>query len=267
MGSASIEDSDESCSVVLSKRGRCVVSDPQVLALIPARGGSKGVPKKNLRQVAGVSLVHRAIQLAKGSKSVTEIHVSSDDSEILDHVRAIGNYAQFSRDSRWATDDSRDEEVVAFVLDQFESIGRSFDYLIYLRPTAPCREPNVIDNAFAEFCRATRARSLKTVSIARQHPYKMWSRDEEGFLAPILPDLHDRFNGEVDVPRQKLPVVVASSAAIDIVRTEDFRRDGLIHTSRIFGYQIPTDIDIDVDTELDLQVAELTAQTMEAKKR
>lgn len=224
------------------------------------------MPKKNLRQVAGVSLVHRAIQLAKGSKSVTEIHVSSDDSEILEHVRALGNYAQFSRDSRWATDDSRDEEVVAFVLDQFERRGQSFDYLIYLRPTAPCRESNVIDDAFAEFCRATRARSLKAVSNARQHPYKMWWRDEEGFLAPILPDLHDQFNGVVDVPRQELPVAVASSAAIDIVRTEDFRRDGLIHTSRILGYEIPADIDIDVDTELDLQVAELTMRTMEARK-
>lgn len=242
------------------------MSDPQVLALIPARGGSKGVPKKNLRQVAGVSLVHRAVQLAKASNSVTEIHVSTDDSEILEHVRGLGDYAQFSRDSRWATDDARDEEVVAFVLDQFERRGQFFEYLIYLRPTAPCRETNVIDKAFAQFRQAADARSLKAVSTARQHPYKMWWRDKAGFLSPILPELHDQFDGVVDVPRQELPVAVASSAAIDIVRTEDFRRDGLIHTHRIFGFEIPPDIDIDVDTELDLKVAELTMRTMKVGK-
>lgn len=242
------------------------MSDPRVLALVPARGGSKGVPKKNLRLVDGVSLVHRAIQLAKASASVTEIHVSTDDSEIAEHVRALGDYAQFPRDARWATDDARDEEVVAFVLDEFDRRGRSFDYLVYLRPTAPCRDLNLIDKAFAEFRQSTSARSLKAVSTARQHPYKMWWRDEAGFLSPILPELHDQFDGVVDVPRQELPIAVASSAAIDIVRVADFRRDGLIHTFEILGFEIPADIDIDVDTELDLQVAELTARTMKARK-
>jgi len=242
------------------------VSDPRVLALVPARGGSKGVIKKNLRQVGGVSLVHRAVQLAMTSKFVTEIHVSTDDPEIAEHVSSLGDFAQFPRDSRWATDDARDEEVVAFVLDQFERRDQSFEYLVYLRPTAPCREANVIDDAFTVFRQTAAARSLKAVSTARQHPYKMWWRDGVGFLSPILPELHDQFDGAVDVPRQQLPVAVASSAAIDIVRTDDFRRDGLIHTVRILGFEIPADMDIDVDTELDLQVAELTARTLKARK-
>ena len=242
------------------------MSDPRVLALVPARGGSKGVIKKNLRQVDGVSLVHRAVRLAMTSKFVTEIHVSTDDDEIAEHVRLLGGFAQFPRDSRYATDDARDEEVVAFVLDQFERRGEYFEYLVYLRPTAPCRESNVIDEALTAFRQATTARSLKAVSTARQHPFKMWWRDDAGFLYPILPDLHDQFDGVVDVPRQQLPVAVASSAAIDIVRTDDFRRDGLIHTDRILGFEIPTDSDIDVDTELDLQVAELTAQASKVRK-
>lgn len=242
------------------------MSDSRVLALVPARGGSKGVIKKNLRQVGGVSLVHRAVQLAMTSKFVTEIHVSTDDPEIAEHVSSLGDFAQFPRDSRWTTDDARDEEVVAFVLDQFERRDQSFEYLVYLRPTAPCREANVIDDAFTVFRQTAAARSLKAVSTARQHPYKMWWRDGAGFLSPILPELHNQFDGVVDVPRQQLPVAVASSAAIDIVRTDDFRRDGLIHTVRILGFEIPADIDIDVDTELDLQVAELTARTLKVRK-
>jgi CMP-N,N'-diacetyllegionaminic acid synthase len=242
------------------------VSEPRVLALIPARGGSKGVKKKNLRQVDGISLVHRAVLLAKKSRCVTEIHVSTDDSEIADHVRILGDYAQFSRAPECATDDSRDEEVVDFVLDQFELRGSVFDYLVYLRPTAPCRIESVIDDAFSVFLRSTHARSVKAVSMARQHPYKMWWRDDAGFLSPVLPALHNEFDGVVDVPRQKLPVVVASSAAIDIVRIEDFRRDRMIHTARILGFEIPAELDIDVDTELDLAMAELVAQSMKARK-
>lgn len=223
--------------------------------------------KKNLREVGGVSLVHRAVALATMSRCVTEIHVSTDDPQIAAHTRELGDYAQFRRAAECASDDARDEQVVAFVLDEFERRGKVFDHVVYLRPTAPCREEGVIDAAFRAFLLAKGARSLKAVSTARQHPYKMWWRDESGFLSPILPALHEGFDGEVDIPRQELPIAFASSAAIDIVRVADFYRDGKIHTSRILGFEIPNRIDIDVDTELDLQMAELTLRSTIARKR
>jgi CMP-N,N'-diacetyllegionaminic acid synthase len=233
------------------------VSDLFVLALIPARGGSKGVPRKNLREIAGRSLVLRAVDAALASKYVSTIHVSTDDVEIAEHVRRVGPYVEFLRGAEASTDDARDEQVVAFVLDEYVKRGQRFDYLAYVRPTAPCREEGLLDRAFEILLSNPRARSLKGISVARQHPYKMWWQTEDGLLSPVLPQLHVEKEGVVDLPRQQLPVVFASSAAIDIVSVPDFLRDGYIHTDRILGFELNSNDDLDVDTEEDLRMAEL----------
>ncbi len=188
----------------------------EVMALIPARGGSKSVPRKNLLSVAGRPLIAYSILHAQSCPSVTRIVVSTDDDEIADVARQHGAEVPFKRPAEAATDMATDFQVFHHALRWLQA-EQSYcpELVVHLRPTGPVREPQLIERAVQLMLERPEADALRSVGTAEQTPYKMW-RVEGSFLRPLIelpgfPEAHS-------MPRQKLPTAYWQNGYVDIVR-------------------------------------------------
>jgi N-acylneuraminate cytidylyltransferase len=187
-----------------------------VVALIPARGGSKSVPRKNLLLVAGKPLLAYSILHAKACPSITRIIVSTDDDEIADVARAYGAEVPFQRPAEAASDTATDFQVFHHALSWLsEHEAYVPELVVHLRPTGPVREVALIERAVQLMLDNPEADALRSVGTAEQTPYKMW-RIEGSFLRPLIelpgyPEAHS-------MPRQKLPAAYWQNGYVDIVR-------------------------------------------------
>ncbi|MEO7036075.1 MAG: acylneuraminate cytidylyltransferase family protein [Polyangiaceae bacterium] len=188
---------------------------PEVLALIPARGGSKSVPRKNLLEVAGKPLIAYSIGHALDCSQVTRTIVSTDDDEIAEVSRRFGAEVPFRRPAEFASDTATDFQVFRHALLFLQEQGYTPDLIVHLRPTGPVRRIALIEHAIGMMLRHPEADSLRAVGLAEQTPFKMW-RIEGSYLRqaltlPGFPESHS-------MPRQKLPAVYWQNGYVDIVR-------------------------------------------------
>jgi N-acylneuraminate cytidylyltransferase len=186
-----------------------------VLALIPARGGSKGVPRKNIRPLAGLPLIAHTIRAAARCPSIDRIIVSTDDVEIARVARRFGADVPFLRPRALAQDQTTDAPVVKHCLDFLRKSERyQPDIIVFLRPTGPFRTTRQIESAIALLAAHRRADSVRSVNMPRKTPYKMWVPGRP-FMKPLLrlPGVREPFNA----PRQSLPVVWESNPAINVM--------------------------------------------------
>lgn len=187
-----------------------------VMALIPARGGSKSVPRKNLLPVAGRPLIAYSIMHAQACASISRIVVSTDDDEIADVARQYGAEVPFRRPAEAASDTATDFQVFHHALSwlaQHEAYVP--ELVVHLRPTGPVREASLIERAVQLMLATPAADALRSVGTAEQTPYKMW-RVEGQLLRPLieLPEFPEAHS----MPRQKLPVAYWQNGYVDIVR-------------------------------------------------
>lgn len=189
---------------------------PEVLALIPARGGSKGIPRKNLLMIAGKPLIAYSIAHALASRHVTRTIVSTDDAEIAEVARHFGAEIPFMRPAELAQDLSPDLGVFRHALSWLrDQEGYECELVVHLRPTGPVRRVALIDQAIQTMLDASDADSLRSVSVPTETPYKMW-KIRGGRLEPLL-----QIPGVVEpfcAPRQILPEVYWQNGYVDIVR-------------------------------------------------
>ena len=159
---------------------------PSIVALIPARAGSKRVPNKNIRPLAGHPVIAYTIAAAVGSGIFDAVHVSTDSERIAEIARYYGADVPFLRPAQFATDTSPDVELVEYTLTRFRDEGRPFDCFSILRPTSPFRKAETIRRAWQTFLEAEGVDSLRAIEKCKQHPGKMWVvRGERMF--PLLP--------------------------------------------------------------------------------
>lgn len=192
------------------------MSKPDVMALIPARGGSKSVPRKNLLPVAGRPLIAYSILHAQACPSITRIVVSTDDDEIAEVAKSFGAEVPFKRPAEAASDTATDFQVFQHALDYLAERERYVpELVVHLRPTGPVRETALIERAVQLMLQNPEADALRSVGPAEQTPYKMW-RIEGSYLRPLidLPGLAEAHS----MPRQKLPVAYWQNGYVDIVR-------------------------------------------------
>jgi CMP-N-acetylneuraminic acid synthetase len=189
---------------------------PEILALIPARGGSKGVPRKNVVPLAGKPLIAYSIEQARAAREITRVIVSTDDEEIARVAREHGAEIPFMRPTEFAGDLSPDIDVFRHALVWLRD-HQSYvpDLVVHLRPTGPVRRVEVIDEAIEQMLAHPEADSLRSISLPIQTPYKMW-RIEEGYLRPLV--IVDGLVESYCMPRQLLPPVYWQNGYVDIVR-------------------------------------------------
>lgn len=188
-----------------------------VLALIPARGGSKGIPRKNVIDIAGKPLIAWSILQALESKRITRVIVSTDDDEIAAVASQWGAEVPFMRPPDFAQELSPDIDVFRHALSALsEDHAYRPQLVVHLRPTGPVRRVADIDAAIDLLAGRPDADAVRSVSIASQTPYKMWQLRDDGAMDPLLriPGLTDSQSRA----RQELPVVYWQNGYVDVIR-------------------------------------------------
>jgi CMP-N,N'-diacetyllegionaminic acid synthase len=222
----------------------------EVLALIPARGGSKGIPRKNIMNVGGKPLIAWSIQQAIQSTRITRVVVSTDDAEIASVARECGAEVPFIRPAEYADDMSPDIDVFRHALG-FLADRDSYqpELVVHLRPTGPARRVPDIDLAIDLLHEHPLADSVRAVSVAHQSPYKMWEVQDDGTMEPVL-----RLRGMTDCqsqPRQLLPPVYWQNGYVDVLRPRAvFEKNSMwgdtvlpfVVKTRLFDLDYPEDI-------------------------
>jgi len=188
-----------------------------ILALIPARGGSKGIPRKNVMRIAGKPLIAYSIRHAQESQRINRVIVTTDDEEIADVARQYGAEVPFMRPSEFAQDLSPDIDAFRHALLWLkENEDYEPEMVVHLRPPGPVRRVALIDGAIDLLAAHPEADAVRSVARALQTPYKMWRIKTDGFMEPLL-----RLEGVPDcqsLPRQRLPEVYWQNGYVDVIR-------------------------------------------------
>lgn len=228
-----------------------MVKQPEVLAIIPARGGSKGIPRKNIKEFAGYPLIAYSIAAGLHAETVTRTILSTDDEEIASVARQWGAETPFLRPAELASDGALDLPVYQHALKWLEEKeGYKPDVVVQLRPTSPVRPVDCVDRAVTMLLQNPEADCVRGVVPAGQNPYKMWRRDEKsGQISPLLhvPGIPEPFNA----PRQILPPVYWQTGHIDAIRPESILVKNSMTGDRILGMVIDPQYTIDIDTPKD----------------
>jgi N-acylneuraminate cytidylyltransferase len=225
----------------------------EVLAVIPARGGSQSIPRKNICQMGGHTLLAWSIAAAHQATLVNRCVVSTDDEEIAAIAQSYGAEVPFIRPSELARNDTRDFPVFRHAIRWLErNEGYQPDIVVQLRPTSPLRPPGLVDEAVELLLSTDEADSVRSVTSPSQNPYKMWTLSD-GLLKPLLEsDLKEPYN----TPRQLLPATYWQTGHIDVFRTRTIRQKFSLTGDRILPVIVDSSYAIDIDTLIHLRLAE-----------
>ena len=219
-----------------------------ILALIPARGGSKGIPRKNTRSFAGYPLIAWSIAAAKQSELVTRVIVSTDDEEIASIAKEWGAQAPFLRPAEISQDNTTDLPVFEHALKWLEDVeGYRPEMVVQLRPTSPIRPRNMVDDAIRILVEHKDADCVRGVVSAGQNPFKMWRfNGEDKPLNPLLEveGIPEPYNA----PRQILPPVYWQTGHIDVIRTSTITQKKSLTGNVIYPLVIDSKYTVDIDT-------------------
>ncbi len=225
----------------------------KILAVIPARGGSKGIPKKNIIDLAGKPLLAWTIEASLNSKYITKTVVSSDDDEILNNAQKY-NASIIKRPKYLALDKSASEPVLIQAIESLED--EVFDYVILLQPTSPLRDSSDIDKAF-EILFESEASALISVSNIDNKILKAFKEGKNNFIKPISNTAYPFMR------RQDLPQTFISNGAIYIIETKEFLKKKILYTDKTIAFKMDTIKSIDIDTIEDLHRASKYLQIRE----
>lgn len=221
----------------------------RIIAIIPARSGSKGLPNKNIRILNGKPLIAYSIGAAQEAGIFDEIFLSTDSREYANIAVQYGANVPFLRSDELATDTASTWDCVREAIDQYHTIGKEFDIIVLLQPTSPLRTPQDIIAA-VETMMLNNADAVVSVSEADHSP--LWyntlpeSKSLNGFLKQEI----------LTKTRQELPIYYRINGAVYVVKTEYFARSQNIYDCNSFAYIMPRENSVDIDTSLDFSIAE-----------
>lgn len=233
---------------------RSTPSRSEVLALIPARGGSKSIPRKNIRNFDGHPLIAYSIAAGLAAETVTRVMVSTDDEKIAAISRRYGAEAPFLRPAEFSQDHTPDLPVFQHALQWLEA-NESYrpEIVVQLRPTSPLRRTRHIDQAVLRLIERPEADAVRTVCIPFQNPFKMWRIDAEGFMVPFVDiGIPEAYN----LPRQALPEVYWQTGYVDAAWGDTIRQKNSMTGDRILPLIIGAEEWIDIDSPDDWRRAE-----------
>lgn len=214
-----------------------------VLGLVIARGGSKGVPRKNVLDVCGKPLIAWTIEAAAGSRYVDRIVLSSEDEEIIEVARANGCEAPFVRDAALATDEATG---TAVVLDAIERVS-GYDLVVLLQATSPLRLAEDIDGAIERCVSSGRPACVSVAPLGKPREWLL-DVDADGMLTPVAGrDLPER--------RQEATAVYAPNGAVFVADCAWLRKSGSLYGDETIAYVMPADRSVDIDSPTDLAIA------------
>lgn len=230
-----------------------MIAQNKILAIIPARGGSKRLPRKNVLDLFGIPLIAWTINAAKKSKYIDRVIVSTDDHEITDIAKAYGAEVPFRRPDDLSDDTSSSIDVVVHALNTLKKEQQYYDYVILLQPTSPLRTEEDIDSALVQLIER---QEDAVISICEADHSPLWmntlgkNQSMEGFIS------HDVVNKR----SQDLDKYYRLNGAIYIVsvkRLLEMKQPTFFLQDRISGYVMPRERSIDIDSDIDFEIAKV----------
>jgi len=225
------------------------VAGASAFGVIPARGGSKGLPGKNLKRLGALSLIGHAVASARESRALTRVIVSTDSQAIAEEARRHGAEVPFLRPAELASDEAGMVPVLQHAVRWLEATGVRPDVVVTLQPTSPFRTGEEIDRAIACVLE-TGADSAQTLCEASYHPFFMKTLDGDRTVALFA-------DGKKYVRRQDAPAVYQPSGSVYVTRYHVLMEEGQVlgHDNR--GLVMPFEASVNIDTEWDFLLAEL----------
>ena len=220
---------------------------PSVLALIPARAGSKGVPNKNMRPLGGHSLLEWSIAASRKARTVNRVIVSTDSQEYADVSKRLGAEAPFLRPPEISGDRETDYEYIVHALDQLATRGLEPEFIVHIRPTTPLRDPSLIDAAVGAFTKAAGPTALRSVHKMSESAYKCFELSTSGHLKRLGSDSTalDAANNA----RQAFPDTFNPNGNVDVLSTAFIPKAKLIHGDRVMPFLTPTVTEVDTEED------------------
>ena len=220
-----------------------------IYAIIPARGGSKGVPGKNIKQLGGYPIIAYSILAAKMCHHIDRVVVSTDSEEIVEISKRFGADVPFLRPPELALDNSPDRDFVIHALNWFRDHDTEPDMLVHLRPTTPLRDPDKVDEAIVSLQSRADITALRSGHELPEPPHKMFTI-KNGLFVGFFPD--DPRPEYYNLPRQQLPSAYHPNGYVDILLTRQVRSRESLHGSAILPYITPHTVEIDNMNEFEL---------------
>ncbi|MDD3363416.1 MAG: acylneuraminate cytidylyltransferase family protein [Syntrophomonas sp.] len=224
-----------------------MIDGQKVLGIIPARGGSKTIPRKNLKLLAGKPLIAWTIEEAHKSQYIDRLVFSSEDAEIIRVAKEWGCEAPFVRPAHLAEDETPGIEPVIHAIN---SIREKYDYIVLLQPTSPLRTVNDIDDCIS-CCIQEAAPVCVSVSVVNKSPYWMYTLNEHQKIFPLMQIEHSIER------RQDLPPVYELNGAVYVAQTDYLLREKSFIGDKTLAYIMPADRSRDIDNEMDFIYCEI----------
>tara|TARA_B110001452_G_scaffold121497_1_gene100803 strand:- start:1655 stop:2359 length:705 start_codon:yes stop_codon:yes gene_type:complete len=224
----------------------------KILAVIPARGGSKGLKNKNIKNLCGHPLIAWTIKKAKQSKFIQKVVVSTDSKKISEISKKYGASVPFFRPKKYATDKANDFVVLKHALDFFKNKGENFDYIIMLQPTSPLRDLNDIDNSIKRVLKENIEALVSVSKLDVHHPRFIYSIKNNDSLVPFL-----KKNKSSDVRRQDLEPLYFLEGSIYISKIKSLIKHKTFYHNKTVAYKLPKWKSLEIDDIEDLNIAEL----------
>lgn len=233
----------------------------QILGIIPARGGSKGLPGKNIRNLGGLPLIAHTIRASQQTDLLAAVIVSTDDEQIAAVARDYGASVPFLRPPELSTDTAKSIDVVLHALHFMEAKrGEPYTHVMLLQPTCPLRDAADIDAAIAQMQNTPSATAIISVYQPQSaHPYSMFFLDDDGqHMQPLLPDIDNPHH------RQSYPAVYMLNGGIYLTRREVIVNEHNFYGEMACGLVMEAMKSVNIDDALDLALAETILRLREA---
>ena len=242
---------------------------PQVLAIVQARAGSRGLPGKNIRPLLGKPLLAWMIEAASQAAGISRLMLSTDSEEYAAIGRRYGADTPLLRPAAHATDTATDLDVLTHALTWLQQHeGYRPDLVLRLQPTNPTFPSQLIEEGIRKLLAAPEADSVRPITVSPKHPYKMWRwLDGSEFIQPFLPSAPAGRTEPYNAGRSQLPPVYVQVGAMDVLRYETVMVQRSMAGRRVLGLLVADPLyTVNIDTELDFLLAELALKTLLARE-
>jgi CMP-N,N'-diacetyllegionaminic acid synthase len=225
-----------------------------ILGIVPARGGSKGVPRKNIKLLGGIPLLGWTIRVALQSTKIDRLILTTEDPEIAEIGLDFGIDVPFIRPFELAADDTHTPDILTHALDELEVIeGIRYENVVLLQPTVPFRKVEHIDRAIEKF-RSSSFESLMTIQRQDYPPWWMFKLSDNGLKLAF--DYKEKLN-VFNLERQQFPAVYKPNGSVYITASDSLKKNGQLVNPNSCDYLLVEDeYQINIDTHLDFSIAE-----------
>jgi N-acylneuraminate cytidylyltransferase len=222
----------------------------KILAVIPARAGSKSLPNKNIKLLNDKPLLAYSIKYATDCKLISKTIVSTDSSKYAQVAKNYGASVPFLRPEKFAKDVSQDYDFMRHALDFYHQSGVFYDILILLRPTSPLRPEGLIERGLELLENNPQATSIRSVTQVKEHPWRTWKENSDGSITGLVNEQTEPYN----LPRQQLPNIYFQTGDIELVRASTLLA-GSVTGNNVYPLIINHEQMIDIDTPDDFKLA------------